>query len=220
MAARARPARLRVGTTTRMRFMTGLSTTTLKAPTLRLKRSHRTFRAARVGRRARPSPASGGEKKRKVRSLELLPAVSRVLAGRRDVLFLSGLAVLAVAGQLVLNQAAVTLGRMAGFSWTVLTSGFDFVGIWYADTAFVHGKAFAWYGTGISNAWPPPHEVLFAPLGWLSYDGAHFVTTILTAALMVFTVVLWSREPLPGQAASTRGSLAWPIMLSAPVFAV
>jgi len=143
-----------------------------------------------------------------------------VLAGRRDVLFLSGLAVLAVAGQLVLNQAAVTLGRMAGFSWTVLTTGFDFVGIWYADTAFVHGKAFAWYGTGISNAWPPPHEVLFAPLGWLSYDGAHFVTTILTAALMVFTVVLWSREPLPGSAASTRGSLAGTILLSAPVFAV
>jgi len=143
-----------------------------------------------------------------------------MLAGRRAALFFSGLAILAVVGQLVLNQAAVTLGRMAGFSWTVLTTGFDFVGIWYADTAFVHGKAFAWYGTGISNAWPPPHEVLFAPLGWLSYDGAHVVTTILTAALMVFAVALWSRESLPGQPASARGSLAWPILLSAPVFAV
>jgi thiamine biosynthesis lipoprotein len=34
----------------------------LLAPTLRLKRSHRTFRAARVGRRARPSPGGGGER--------------------------------------------------------------------------------------------------------------------------------------------------------------
>jgi [amino group carrier protein]-lysine/ornithine hydrolase len=31
-----------------------------QAPTERLKRSHRTFRAARVGRRARPSPGNGG----------------------------------------------------------------------------------------------------------------------------------------------------------------
>src|SRR5438105_14686210 len=117
-----------------------------------------------------------------------------MLARWRIPLALSGVALLAVTGQLVLNQAVATIGRMAGHSWTVLTTGFDFVGIWDADWAFMHGQAFAWYGTGISNAWPPPHEVLFAPLGFLSYDGAHIATTILTAGLMVFTVALWSRE--------------------------
>jgi len=143
-----------------------------------------------------------------------------MLARQRTLLVLSGLALLAVAGQLVLNQAAATLGRMAGYSWNALTTGFDFVGIWEADWAFMHGKPFAWYGTGVSNAWPPPHEVLFAPLGFLSYDAAHIVTTILTAVLMVFTVALWSRERFSAPMTSARASLAWPIVLSAPVIAV
>lgn len=132
-----------------------------------------------------------------------------MLSRWRTPLLITGLALVAVAGQLVLNQAAATIGRMSGHSWTALTTGFDFVGIWEADWAFMHGRPFAWYGTGVSNAWPPPHEVLFAPIGFLSYDAAHAVTIMLTAVLMVIAVALWSRE-----------GFAWPMLLSAPVFAV
>jgi hypothetical protein len=133
---------------------------------------------------------------------------------------LAGLAVLALAGQLVLNQAVATIGRSQGKDWTIFTLGYDFKPIWELDIWFVHGQHWPhWYGVGISNAWPPPHEVLLSPLAFLSYDGAHIVSLVLTAALMVFTVLLWSLDSLPPTPTLAR-KIAWPILLSAPVFAV
>ena len=134
---------------------------------------------------------------------------------------LAGLALLAVAGQLVLNQAVVTIGRGLGKDWTIFTLGFDFHPIWELDIWLVRGlPGPRWYGAGFSNAWPPPHEVLLSPLAFLSYDGAHVASLVLTAALVVFAVVLWSsdRFGLPGTGGRLR--VAWPILLSAPLFAV
>jgi hypothetical protein len=108
-----------------------------------------------------------------------------------------------------------------GKSWTILTFGFDFHPIWEIDIWFVHGRPGPpWYGPGFSNAWPPPHEVLLSPLAFLSYDAAHVVSLLLTAALVVAAVVLWSsdRFGLPGP--NVRLHVAWPILLSAPLFAV
>lgn len=135
-------------------------------------------------------------------------------------LVLAGLAVLAIAGQLVLNQSVATVGRGAGLHWTVLTAGYDFWPIWRDDHFFTSGQGDAhWYGAGISNAWPPPHEVLLAPFSFLSYDGAHLASALLTAALMVLVVLIWSRKPIDGRPV-LGPSIAWPILLSAPVFAV
>jgi Glycosyltransferase family 87 len=133
---------------------------------------------------------------------------------------LAGLTLLAIAGQLVLNQAVATVGRSQGKPWTIFTAGFDFKPIWELDIWFVHGQHWPhWYGTGISNAWPPPHEVLLSPLALLSYDAAHVVSAILTAALMVVSVALWSQSAT-SKGSLRRSSIAWPILLSAPVFGV
>lgn len=135
-------------------------------------------------------------------------------------LALAGLGVLSIAGQLVLNQSVATVGRSAGLHWTVLTAGYDFWPIWRDDHFFTSGQGDAhWYGAGISNAWPPPHEVLLAPFSFLSYDGAHLASALLTAALMVFVVLMWSRERVDRHRVP-RPSIAWPVLLSAPVFAV
>jgi glycosyl transferase family 87 len=140
---------------------------------------------------------------------------------------LAGLGLLAVAGQLVLNQAVATIGRSLGKDWTIFTLGFDFHPIWELEIWLVRGlPGPRWYGAGFSNAWPPPHEVLLAPLAFLSYDGAHIASVVLTAALMVFTVVLWSTDAPPTPTLPHKGGgrfaggIAWPILLSAPVFAV
>jgi len=144
----------------------------------------------------------------------------QLLARHRRVLALGGLAVLALAGQLVLNQAVATIGHGIGKAWTAFTMGFDFEPIWGYDWEFVHGHHFAhWYGPGISNAWPPPHEVLLSPFGFLSYDVAHIASMVATAALMVLSVVIWSPDTLASSPAG-RPRIAWPILLSAPVFAV
>jgi hypothetical protein len=130
------------------------------------------------------------------------------------------LAALAAAGQLVLNQAVATVGRLAGKDWTIATPGFDFSPIWYYTHYFLFGTGDPrWYGTGISNAWPPPHEVLFSPFALLSHDVAHIVSMVACAMLMVFVVVLWSRDHLTGGRAA-RSRVAWPILLSAPVLGV
>jgi hypothetical protein len=145
----------------------------------------------------------------------------RQMSARSARLRLPGLALLAIAGQLVLNQAVVTIGRGLGKNWTILTPGFDFHPIWEIDIWFVHGiPGPPWYGPGFSNAWPPPHEVLLSPLALLSYDGAHVVSLILTGVLVVAAVVLWSsdRFGLPGPSGRLR--VAWPILLCAPLFAV
>jgi hypothetical protein len=73
--------------------------------------------------------------------------------------------------------------------------------------------------------------VLFAPIGLLSYGWAHVVTTVMTAALMVFVVMLWSQDGfgrarrlnphLPPQTGEGDGHrIAWPILFAAPVIAV
>ncbi len=139
-------------------------------------------------------------------------------------LALAGLAVLAVAAQLVLNQAAANLGPSHGQGWTIFTPGYDFWPIWIMDQLQMQGHHIAWYGAGVSNAWPPPHEVLLAPFGLLDHDGARTASMLVTAALMVFVVALWSGpRPRPAPQARGRwgfGSVAWPLLLSAPVFAV
>ncbi len=143
-----------------------------------------------------------------------------MLARHRRVLGLGGLAVLAVAGQLVLNQAAATIGHGLGKTWTVLTTGFDFAPIWFPTHLFLSHQAVPhWYGAGVSNAWPPPHEVLLAPLGLLPYEVAHVTSAVLTAALMVFAVILWSQDGV-GRLATSGSRIAWPLLLSAPVLAV
>ncbi|HXN00281.1 MAG TPA: glycosyltransferase 87 family protein [Candidatus Dormibacteraeota bacterium] len=135
-------------------------------------------------------------------------------------LALAGLGMLAVGGQLIFNQAVATIGRSQGKPWTVFTAGFDFWPIWVYDQLFVHGQHPGfWYGPGVSNAWPPPHEVLLAPFGFLSYDGAHIASMVATALLMVFAVLLWSRDRAT-VLTSGWSRIAWPILLSAPVFAV
>ena len=135
-------------------------------------------------------------------------------------LAVAGLAALALGGQLVVNQSVATVGRNAGLHWTVFTAGYDFWPIWRDDHFFTSGQGDAhWYGAGISNAWPPPHEVLLAPFSFLSYDGAHLASALLTAALMVLVVLGWSREPEQRHRAGQSG-VAWPILMSAPVFAV
>lgn len=137
----------------------------------------------------------------------------------RRLLALGGLVILAVAGQLVLNQAVVTIGHSLGKTWTILTPGFDFGRIYILGHYFLTGLAIHWYGAGVSNAWPPPHEVLLAPFGLLPPQAAQSVSMLATVALMVFAVVLWSRDGAARLA--TGGSrIAWPILLSAPVFAV
>src|SRR6202011_2089969 len=89
---------------------------------------------------------------------------------------LAGLGVLAIAGQLVLNQAAATIAHSLGQARDLLTTGNDFWPIWRDDQLFTSGQGDPhWYGRGISNAWPPPHEVAFAPLSYLSWDVAHVV---------------------------------------------
>jgi hypothetical protein len=127
------------------------------------------------------------------------------------------LAMLALAGQLILNAAAATIGRGLGKDWTIFTTGFDFWPIWREDRYWITGQhAPYWYGKGISDAWPPPHEVAFAPLSVLSFDAAHVVTIVMCAVLMVVALLLWARR------AGGRGfgAAVWPVMLSAPVFAV
>ena len=137
---------------------------------------------------------------------------------------LACLAVLAVAGQLVLNQAAANLGPSHGQGWTIFTPGYDFWPIWIMDQLQMQGHNIAWYGAGVSNAWPPPHEVLLAPFGLLDSAGARLASILATAALMVFVVSLWSGPPpRPSPQGGGRcgfGSVAWPFLLSAPVFAV
>jgi Glycosyltransferase family 87 len=135
---------------------------------------------------------------------------------------LGGLVVLAVAGQLVLNQAAATIARSVGEVRTVLTMGHDFWPVWFYDRFFITGKgASQVYGAGISNPWPPPLEVAFAPLSYLPWTMAHVVSIVLGAVLMVFTVVLWYH---PWSAARAKLAAApsglWPMLLSAPVLAV
>lgn len=130
--------------------------------------------------------------------------------------------VLAGAGQLVFSQAVINITHSQPQGWTF---GYDFWPIWYVDSLFVHGHHYAlWYGAGISNAWPPPHEVLLAPFGLLDYDGAHAASILLTAALMVLAIVLWSvppSGPFPTGGRRARwSSIAWPLLLSAPVFSV
>jgi len=130
------------------------------------------------------------------------------------------LALFAIAGQLIFNQAVATIGRSQSKPWTVFTAGFDFWPIWVYDHLFVHGQHPGfWYGPGVSNAWPPPHEVLLAPFGFLSYDAAHIASMVATAVLIVFALLLWSRDWVT-RATSAWSRTAWPILLSAPVFAV
>ena len=130
---------------------------------------------------------------------------------------LGGLGALALSGQLILNQAAVTIARGIGETRTVLTLGKDFWPIWRDDHSFTSGQGDPyWYGRGISNAWPPPHEVAFAPLSYLPWNVAQLVSVALCAALMAFTMVLWSKR----ERWYTLRSSLWPMLLSAPVFAV
>ena len=149
-----------------------------------------------------------------------LPGRMQLLARYRRVLAFSGLAVLAVAGQLVLNEAVATIGHSQGKAWSIFTAGFDFWPIWIPTYLFLHGQAVPhWYGAGISNAWPPPHEALLAPFGLLPEGAAHVTSMLATGALMVLVVVLWSRDGATRMAAGAS-RIAWPILFSAPVFAV
>ena len=130
---------------------------------------------------------------------------------------LAVLGVLAIAGQLVLNQAAATIARGLHESRTVLTPGFDFWPIWRDDHLFTSGQGDPfWYGRGISNAWPPPHEVAFLPLSYLPWPVAHVVSIGLCAIVMAIAVMLWSKR----QGLRRLESGLWPMLLSAPVFAV
>ncbi|MDQ6709214.1 MAG: DUF2029 domain-containing protein [Candidatus Dormibacteraeota bacterium] len=132
-------------------------------------------------------------------------------------LAIAGLAVLAVAGQLLLNQAATTIAHSLGEARSIFSFGNDFWPIWFYDRFFITGQgASQVYGRGISNPWPPPHEVFFAPLSYLSIPAMRAITIVLCAAVIVLTIALWSkREGL----FSLRSGL-WPMLLSAPVFAV
>jgi hypothetical protein len=130
---------------------------------------------------------------------------------------IGGLAAIAIAGQLVLNQASATIARSIGESRTLLTPGLDFWPIWRDDHLFTSGQGDPfWYGRGISNAWPPPHEVAFAPLSYLPWPVAHLASILLCAALVVAALLLWSRR----EDWRRLSSGSWPLLLSAPVFAV
>ena len=138
----------------------------------------------------------------------------RLKAGRTW-LALTAAFVVAVAGQLVFNQAVVNIRHIQGQAWALLRPGYDFWPIWIVDHLALYGHpAPHWYGAGVSNAWPPPHEVLLAPFGFLGYDGAWAASIVVTAALMVFSVLLWS------QGGGNWQKVAWPILLTAPVFSV
>jgi Glycosyltransferase family 87 len=144
--------------------------------------------------------------------------VSRISVRQRVMLALGLLAVMAIAGQLVLNQAATTLSLGEGKPRTILTFGFDFFPFWYWDRFFTLGHGLAdWYGKA-ANAYPPPHEVLMAPFSYLPRDAAQVVSIVGSAVLMGFVVWLWARPGDRGGLNLTSG--AWPILLSAPVFAV
>ena len=120
----------------------------------------------------------------------------------------AGLTLLAVAGQLVFNEAVATIIRSQGKPWTILTPQYDFLPIWTPTYLFLSGQAVPhWYGIGISNAWPPPHEVLLAPFGLLPYQAAHVASMLATAALMVFTVGLGTKvdKPVMEQFAKVSG---------------
>ena len=132
-------------------------------------------------------------------------------------LALAGLTALAVAGQLVLNQAAATIAHSLGEARTLLTMGNDFWPIWYYDRFLITGRgASQVYGRGISNPWPPPHEVAFAPFSYLPWDAAHVVSVVLCVGVMVLGLALWLRRD---QWLSPMSGL-WPLLLSAPVIAV
>ena len=111
----------------------------------------------------------------------------------------AGLTLLAVAGQLVFNEAVATIIRSQGKPWTILTPQYDFSPIWTPTYLFLSGQAVPhWYGIGISNAWPPPHEVLLAPFGLLPYQAAHVASMLATAALMVTAAALKREESRGG----------------------
>ena len=132
----------------------------------------------------------------------------------RGWLALAALAGLAIAGQLVFRQGVLNITHSQGQGWTF---GFDFWPIWIVGFLFLHGQPVPhWYGAGVSNAWPPPHEVLLAPFGLLDFHGAQAASILATAALMVFALVLWSEAPAPARSSQ----VSWPLLLSAPVFAV
>lgn len=135
----------------------------------------------------------------------------------RLALGLSGLGILAVGGQLVMNTAAANIGRSLGKDWNIFTPGYDFWPIWREDHYWVTGRhAPYWYGKGISDAWPPPHEVFFAPLSFLSWAVVNWITIALSATLMVAALWLWAQRD-----GERRLSSAYlPLALSAPVFAV
>jgi hypothetical protein len=136
----------------------------------------------------------------------------------RAVLALAGLSVLALTGQLILNQAAATIARAEGTARGLFTFGFDFNPLWLLDRYFTLGHGFAlWYGK-ISNPYPPPHEVFFAPFSYLPRNVAQVVTIVLTAVVMVATLWLWSR--LGERVRVGLRSGMWPLLLSAPVLAV
>ena len=142
----------------------------------------------------------------------------RISSRQRIMLALGLLAVMAVAGQLVLNQAATTISLGEGKARSIFTFGFDFFPFWYWDRFFTLGHGLAdWYGKA-ANAYPPPHEVLMAPFSYLPRDAAQAVSIVGSAVLMVFVVWLWARPGDRGGLNLTSG--AWPILLSAPVFAV
>ena len=130
---------------------------------------------------------------------------------------LGALAALAIAAQLLLNQASASIARSVGEARTLLTPGLDFWPIWRDDHLFTSGQGDPfWYGRGISNAWPPPHEVAFAPLSYLSWPVAHVVSILLCAILTVVALLLWLRR----EDLSRLNAGVWPLVLSAPVFAV
>jgi hypothetical protein len=131
---------------------------------------------------------------------------------------LLGLAALGVTGQLVLNQAAATIAHSEGKARDIFTFGFDFNPLWLLDRFFTVGHGFAlWYGK-ISNPYPPPHEVFFAPFSYLPRDAAQEVTIVLSAVLMAAALFLWSRRADAGPITIHSGM--WPLLLSAPAFAV
>lgn len=142
----------------------------------------------------------------------------RISSRWRTLLALGILAVLAVAGQLAMSQAATTIAHGEGKARGIFTFGFDFFPFWYWDRFFTLGHGLAdWYGKTV-NPYPPPHEVLMAPFSYLPMNVAQLVSILLTAVLMVLIVFLWSRPGDRGRIG--LGSGAWPILLSAPVFAV
>ena len=136
----------------------------------------------------------------------------------RTIVALAGLSVLAIAGQLVLNQAAATVAHNEGKARDIWTFGFDFNPFWLLDRFFTVGHGFAlWYGK-ISNPYPPPHEVIFAPFSYLPREAAQTLTIILSTALMVVALYLWARRSDTGLITIKSGM--WPLLLSAPALAV